>query len=201
MCANKIKYVTIICIGLCLAGCLGTMWSSANLIYDRNAFYKQMHDYEINTAVHQALLNNHLLNQPNCLIDTAVFNGDILLAGHVSTAVMKDRVMQLMSRIPQHRTIYNQITVQSIDNNEFLDSWITGEIRSQIFTDATISPKAFKIVTADQIVYLMGDVQKSEAQRVITIARNTGGVQKVISLLKLYQLQQLSTRPSMLQQF
>ena len=67
----------------------------------------------------------------------------------------------------------------------FSDCWITAKIRSRIFTDSSIAPKDFKIVTVDGIVYLMGEVREEQAARVIDIARETKGVLRVVKLLRI----------------
>ena len=72
--------------------------------------------------------------------------------------------------------------------NTVLDDWITTKIRSQIFADSAIDPHVFKVVTSDQIVYLMGDVSPSEAKRVVQIASACDGVRRVVTLLKYYNL-------------
>ena len=73
------------------------------------------------------------------------------------------------------------------------DSWITAKIRSQIMTDSEINPRTFKIVTADQVVYLMGDVVSEQADWVISIAKKTSGVLRVVKLLKYYHLTDQAT--------
>ncbi len=68
------------------------------------------------------------------------------------------------------------------------DNWITTKIRSKILADSTIDPNDFKVVTADQIVYLMGDVIPEQAAKVIHIARTCTGVKRVVKLFKYYNL-------------
>jgi len=42
------------------------------------------------------------------------------------------------------------------------------------------------VVTSDRIVYLMGDVRKEQAEKVINIARFTSGVEWVVKMLKYF---------------
>ena len=73
------------------------------------------------------------------------------------------------------------------------DSLITAKIRSQIVADSEINPRAFKVVTSDGVVYLMGDVIPTQADWVVEIARNTAGVLTVVKLFKYYQLSDNAT--------
>ena len=118
----------------------------------------------------------------------AVFNGDLLLVGHVPELALREEIMRRISNISGFRRVFNQIDVADLPNNSMNDSWITTKIRSQIFADSTIDPNVFKVITSDNIVYLMGDVQPNQATKVIDIARNTEGVVRVVKLFKYYNL-------------
>ncbi len=73
-------------------------------------------------------------------------------------------------------------------DNTVQDAWITAKIRSQVVADASIEPRQFKVVTADRIVYLMGDVMPEQGARVIHVARYTEGVRRVVKLFNYYRL-------------
>lgn len=45
-------------------------------------------------------------------------------------------------------------------------------------------PTRIKVVTENGVVYLMGLVKDYEAEQAIHIARNAGGVQRVVNLLE-----------------
>ena len=67
------------------------------------------------------------------------------------------------------------------------DGWITAKIRIGILQDSSIDPDQFKIVTVDELVYLMGDVIPAQALKVIMISRNCDGVRRVVKLFRYYQ--------------
>lgn len=168
-----------------LLGCSSSsLWTGASLVYDRHDVYKKLDDYHLYVKVNNALTVDSLFKTPNCALDIAVFNGDILVAGHVPTPEINAELQRRLSNIKGYRRFFNEVRVRDIPANTLQDSWLTTKIRSQIFADSSIDPNAFKVITADATVYLMGDVRPSEAATVINIARRTTGVVHVVKVLK-----------------
>lgn len=178
-----------------LSGCIGTLWTGASTLYDRHYMYLKLNDYHLSAQVNEVLAVNKTFVNEACIIDIAVFNGDILLAGHLPSAEMMEEFNARINKVHGYRRLFNKMVIKQASSNSVQDSWITGKIRSQIFADSSINPKAFKIVTTDRIVYLMGDVQPDQAEKVVNIARNTEGVVKVVKLLR--YLVYLSTQKNM----
>ena len=174
--------------GILLAGCWGSsLWTGANLVYDRYDVYKEVSDFELSAAVNRALYKDKVFKCAACAVDVAVFNGDILLAGHVPNVHLRTEAQKRIT-IPGYRRIFNQLSISPLASNTVEDSWITAKIRSGTLRDASIDPDQFKIVTADNIVYLMGDVIPGQARNVVLIARSTDGVKRVVKLFKYYHL-------------
>lgn len=169
-----------------LSGCLGSVWTGASMVYDRHNVYKKLNDYHLLTEVNTALYKDKLLKQKKCALDVAAFNGDILIAGHVPSQELMDELQKRLSHVTGYRRLFNETSVSTMESNSIQDSWITAKIRSQIFADDSIDPKVFKIITSDRIVYLMGDVKKREANKVIEIARYTEGVARVVKALNYF---------------
>ena len=172
-----------------LTGCLGTVWTGATLVYDRHNVYNSLSDFKLAAQAGHLLAKDNTFKQPGCLLDLAVFHGDILLAGHVPTPELRQLAVERLNGVSGYRTLYNQIAIVEQDKSVgFLDGWITAKIRSRIFADSSIAPKEFKVVTVDGIVYLMGEVREAQAEKVITIARKTNGVRRVVKLLHVLTL-------------
>lgn len=171
-----------------LSGCISSLWTGANLIYDRHQIYKQVDDFQLSADASRALFKDRRLKARDCYVDLTVFNGDLLVSGHVPTPELRQMVQQRLATLTGYRRIFFQISLQSEPGPLVQDSWITTQIRSRIVADSRIDPKAFKVVTSDRIVYVMGDVLPSQANRVIQIARTTAGVKRVVNLLKYYNL-------------
>lgn len=172
----------------CLTGCITNVWTGVSLVYDRHNIYKKLSDYQLAANASRALYKDKMFKRADCSIDLAIINGDILLAGHVPTDILRQEAFQRITDLCGYRRIFNQLAIGQIANDSLQDDWITAKIRSQIFTDAAIDPHQFKVVTSERIVYLMGDVIPTEANRVIHIARSCSGVKRVVKLFKYYNL-------------
>lgn len=174
---------------LMLSGCLGSVITTgASLFYDRHNLYKKAGDFNLSGLAGHALYQDRRLKCRYCYLDLEVFNGDILLAGHVPTRSLRALAKSRIERISGYRRIFIQVGIQKRGRNTLQDTWITAKIRSQIISDSHINPKKVKVVTADNIVYLMGDVLPNQGKKVIEIARHTAGVKRVVKLFNYYQL-------------
>lgn len=171
-----------------LTGCIGSLWTGAGLVYDRHQVINTLSDYQLFIDTTRALFANDALRCHLCHLDVTVFNGDILVAGHLESEEMRQEAYRRLSQLTGYRRLFKEISVQPIRVNIAKDSWITAKIRSKIVADSEIDPRTFKIITTDQIVYLMGDVMSNQAQWVTDIARNTDGVIRVVKLFKYYHL-------------
>lgn len=183
------QILVILLLSSCLSSCVGSLWTGASLVYDRHDVYKKLNDYHLLVKVNDVLAVNRTFNQPGCVLDIAVFNGDILVAGHVPTEELFEELRSRLAKLREYRRLFNEVHVKVIPSNSVQDTWITTKIRSQIFADDSIDPNAFKVITSDRVVYLMGDVKPDEAEKVVTMARFTKGVKKVIKVMKYFTYQ------------
>jgi osmotically-inducible protein OsmY len=151
--------------------------------------YKKLNDYRLYVDVTNALFFDKKLKGEGKSLDIAVLNGDVLIVGHLPTHELLIEEKQRLTKVNKYRRLFNQISISDSPANTIQDGWITTKIRSGIFADDSIDPNAFKVVTSDRIVYLMGDVKKDEADKVIAIARKTEGVLRVVTLMKYFTYQ------------
>ncbi|MGL5741918.1 MAG: BON domain-containing protein [Legionella sp.] len=173
----------------CLSGCVGGLWTGATMVYDRHDVYKKLDDYSLYLKVNNAITVDNTFKSPQCVIDIAVFHGDILIVGHVPTREMQAELRRRLSQVKGYRRLFDEVGVNRVASNSVQDRWITTKIRSQVFADSSIDPNSFKVVTSEQIVYLMGDVHSEQAVKVIHIARQTTDVVRVVNMLQFFTYQ------------
>ncbi len=173
-----------------LSGCadVSGVWTGVMLVYDRHNVYKKIDDYQIGARANRLLFADERLRCEKCAIDLAVFHRDVLLTGHVPTRALREEANARLEHLGGVRKKHNQLAVSVKSDHTLQDSWVTAKIRSQVVADAEIDPRQFKVVTADGIVYLMGDMLPGQAARVIQIARQTDGVIRVVKLFNYYRL-------------
>jgi osmotically-inducible protein OsmY len=67
------------------------------------------------------------------------------------------------------------------------DAYITSKVKTQFMTENKFQPNHVKVVTDDNVVYLMGIVTTKEADDATEIARSTSGVTKVVRVFEITQ--------------
>lgn len=183
-----LKTGSVFVITLLLNACIADVWTGVNLVYDRHNIYIKANDFQLAANISRALYRDKQFKRPDCSIEVAVFNLDVLMVGHVPTQALRQEAQARIEAIPGIRRFFNQLELSRGDENPLLDSWITTTIRSEILADSSIDPHHFKIVTSDQIVYIMGNAMPDQAQKVIDYARRCRDVKRVVKLLKYYHL-------------
>lgn len=182
-----LKYSSIF-VSLLLAGCITNVWTGATLLYDRHNLYLKIDDAQLAGRANHAIYRDKTFKRNDCIIEVAIFNGDVLLLGQVPTEELRSIATERIANIPKIRRFFNQLIVGDAKIDTILDSFITAKIRSRIFADSSIDPHQFKVITFNQIVYLMGDVIPQQANIVILMARQTNSVLRVVKLFKYYNL-------------
>ena len=175
-------------LSLLLTSCITDIWTGATVVYDRHNIYKKVSDFKLAADANRALYKDQVFKRADCSLDLAVINGDMLLVGHVPTDALRQEAQSRVAVVRGYRRFFNQLAVGQPADHTLQDDWITTKIRSLIFADSNIDPHVFKVVTSDQIVYLMGDVIPAEAAHVVRIARSCAGVKRVVKLFKYYHL-------------
>lgn len=171
-----------------LSGCISDVWTGANLVYDRHHIYIKVDDFQLNANANRALYHDNAFKGNGCSLELAVFNRDLLIVGRVPTEALRQEAYARLRRLVGIRRLFHRLNIGPVTANAVEDSWITTKIRSQILADSSIDPHAFKVITYEQIVYLMGDVVPNQANKVILFARQWTDVSRVVTLFRYYHL-------------
>lgn len=173
-----------------LSGCLNTVWTGANLIYDRHHVYKKINDFNLVANARRVLFKDEYFKQQGCVLDFAAFNGTLLVAGHLPSKYLRNLAYERIVSQGGYLRFFNQISVGNANDadNTIEDSWLSAKIRAQILTDSSLDPNAFKIITVDRIVYILGDVLPNQGTKILHIASSTHGVLRVVNLLQYFRL-------------
>ncbi|MCX7116114.1 MAG: BON domain-containing protein [Gammaproteobacteria bacterium] len=179
--------LVVLVVTFLLNGCVTQIWTGVSLVYNRHSLYHEIGDYRLGIEANHLIFKDELFRTKLSFVDVAAFNGDLLLAGHVPTQDLKQELIHRVSQLSMPYHLYNEVVIGNVVGQSLNDTWITTNIRTQIFADSSIDPHAFKVVTTDGVVYLMGEARPAQAKRVIQFARETEGVRRVVTLLKYYQ--------------
>ncbi|HAR29973.1 MAG TPA: phospholipid-binding protein [Gammaproteobacteria bacterium] len=114
-----------------------------------------------------------------------VYNGIMLLAGQVESDALK-QLAEERATVPNIRAVHNEIEVMPPISMvaRANDSWLTTKIKTQMFSDAELVAGKIKVVTVNNIVFLMGILPREEADRAVEIARGVYGVKKIVKVFE-----------------
>ena len=119
-------------------------------------------------------------------INVTSYNRNVLLTGEAPSAQVKSKAETMIKNITNIRGITNEIVVgeKSTISSRSNDAYLTTKVKTQFVTENKFSANFVKVVTENNVVYLLGIVTKPEADAAAEIASNTNGVSKVVKLFE-----------------
>lgn len=180
-----------------LSGCVGAVLGGAavggNSALDRRTTGAQADDgvMEVrvkNTALTYLRQNNQTEGyEPK--LSVVSYNRRILLLGQVPTEADKAFVEQVARAEQSATQVYNYINVAAPTRtfgNISADTWNTSKVRTALLGIQGVYPGRVKIVTYDNVTYVMGILTPAEQAAVTEKVSTTAGVQKVVTLYENY---------------
>jgi osmotically-inducible protein OsmY len=119
-------------------------------------------------------------------VNVTSYNRNVLLTGEVPDDATKAKAEALLKEIENIRAVTNEIAVgpKSSISSRSNDTYITSKVKTKFVTENQFPANYVKVVTENSVVYLMGIVNKTEADAAVEIARNTDGVTKVVKVFE-----------------
>jgi osmotically-inducible protein OsmY len=119
-------------------------------------------------------------------VNVTSYNRNVLLTGEVPDAAAKAKAELLVKEIVNIRAITNEIAVgpKASLSSRSNDTYITSKVKTKFVTEGKFSANYVKVVTENSVVYLLGIVNKTEADAAADIASNTDGVSKVVKVFE-----------------
>ena len=155
------------------------------VIYDQRSYQTINQDHNARSIAQYRLSNDSLLKGKSH-ISISVFNNVALLVGRAETPKMRNYAYQIVSKIPNIRRIYNEISIGTLTSaiQQANDTWITTKIRTLMLGKYGLRSSNLKVITQNNIVYLMGIVTPKQAAMAADVARQISGVTKVIKVFE-----------------
>lgn len=149
-------------------------------------FGQQLDDENIET---KAVVNIHAADKAydEAHVIVVSYNGYVLLAGQVQTEALKIKATEVVRKIRDVRRIYNELEVSAPSSamSRTSDSWITAKVKSWMLGSSEVEGGRVKVVTENGTVFLMGLASQEEEKRIVKMASEISGAQRVVSLLEL----------------
>ena len=173
---------------LVLAGCPAAIIGGGAVAYgtieDRRTSGTMIDDDSIETRISRGVRGRY---GENTHVNVTSFNRSVLLTGEVPEEARRTEIEKLAQGAGNVRNIANELQVGTPSSlgARANDSYITTKVKGRILDSNKVNPIHVKVVTEAGVVYLMGIVTEQEAADAVDVARNTGGVVKVVRIFDL----------------
>jgi len=159
--------------------------AAAVILYDHRDVKAIFQDNNTVYDIKQKLIANQDISL-QCHIVVSSYNGTVLLAGQAPTQALKDKITQITKTIPNIKRLYNELTIEapSSELTRTSDAWITTKVKTQLLATDALKSGQFKVITENGTVFLMGIVNRSQAQLAVDVSRHIDGVQKVVKVFE-----------------
>lgn len=159
--------------------------TGAGLAYDHYRVERGINDRYIAVQIESAIYSLPDTYE-NSNISIATFDSMVLLSGQAKTKEQRAQIVQIAKTVPNIKRLYNFITIgePTSVSTDINDAWITTKVKSSILSQRTLDASNIKVVTVDHIVYLLGKLERDQADTTIDIARETKGVKKVVTMFE-----------------
>jgi osmotically-inducible protein OsmY len=186
---KKFRWFVLLFVIPYLLGCaitaVGGSAVAASASLDRRTTGTIIEDQAIELKSYRAIqVDEELAKQTH--INITSYNTAVLITGESPLDEMQQKVITLITGVDKVTHVYNEITIAAPSSmvSRSSDVYITAKVKTKLFADKILSGLVVKIVTEKGVVYLMGLVTRVEAEIATKIARETGGVQKVVKLFQ-----------------
>lgn len=169
----------------CAAAVVTTGATGAAAAYDRRTAGTLLEDQSIELKAGNAFFEDKEIKD-NTHVNVTSYNQVVLLTGEAPTEELIQKIVKIVQDIPKVKHVYNELTLAapSALSSRSSDSLITAKVKTSLLTNEKTEGLRVKIVTENGVVYLMGLVTREEAEPITEVARQVGGVQKVVKLFQ-----------------
>jgi osmotically-inducible protein OsmY len=111
-------------------------------------------------------------------VNVTSYNRNVLLTGEVPDDAAKANAEAFVKSITNVRNPKSSLSSRSND------TYLTSKVKTKFLTENSFQANYVKVVTENSVVYLLGLVNKAEADAATEIARTTDGVDKVVKVFE-----------------
>lgn len=122
----------------------------------------------------------------NSHIEPVSFARVVLLVGETPDPALKASAEKIAQSTPYVTKVYNELAVQKpvSFSQKSKDTWITSAVKSSLLVKSGLRSGSIKVITENNVVYLMGLVTRKQADLAVEGARRVDGVQRVVKVFE-----------------
>jgi len=182
-----IALLPILLLQACAPVVVGGAAVGASMLHDRRPAKVVLTDEQNELRVYSRIGEEQELAEQTSVGVTS-YNAVVLLTGQAQTPRQKARVEEIAATVPDVKRVVNEIQVSDGAGlvSESHDVYITSRVKLALF-DLDLpdfDPSRVKVVTEQDVVYLMGLVKPDEAAAVVEKVRYVNGVKRVVKVFE-----------------
>ena len=126
---------------------------------------------------------------PSAHVNATSYNRRVLLTGEAPSDEAKKQIEDTIRGIDNVKDVVNEMQVAGASSYAArgADSLVTSNVKARMVSNGKFSPMHVKVVTEAGVVYLMGIVDKQEAEAAVDVARTSSGVSRVVKVFEYMQ--------------
>lgn len=175
----------------CAAVLFGGVATGVYLAHDRRSTGSIVDDQAIEIWARRTLDQDQELEGP-AHINVLSHNGWVLLTGQVPNARTRDRAEYLVREDERVREVFNELVIgpPSTFETQSQDALVTTQVKASLFRVQMedFDPSRVRVTTEQGVTYLMGLVTPAEADAATEVARQVGGVERVVRVFEYVDL-------------
>lgn len=119
-------------------------------------------------------------------VNVTSYNYNVLISGEVPDESTKTEIGKIVSDITNVLNVNNDLAVSNISSlaSRSNDGLITSNVKLRFVNDKRFNADHIKVITENGTVYLMGLVNRAEADAATDVASTTRGVQRVVRMFE-----------------
>jgi len=181
---------SLACATTLLNGCIPlavtAVGAGALVASDRRTTGTQLDDEMIENKI-TGVINERFKVEHHAVVTS--YDGVVLLTGQVASAKDKADIAEIARTTPKVRSVLDELVVGPMAGARIRtnDALITSKVKARFVEAKSFSANHVKVVTEQNVVYLMGIVRPVEGDEAVHIARTTSGVERVVKLFEYFQ--------------
>jgi len=118
----------------------------------------------------------------NAHVSATSYNRRVLLTGQAPSEEAKKQIADTIRGIDNVREVIDEVQIAGASSyaTRGADALITSNVKARMVNNGKFSPTHVKVVTEQGVVYLMGLLDRQEAEAAVEVARTTSGVARVV---------------------
>jgi osmotically-inducible protein OsmY len=119
-------------------------------------------------------------------VSATVFNHELLLVGQALSESSKMKAEEAVKATPGVTKIYNRITIQEPLGAlaTISDSTLTSDVKGRLLGTKDLKSSQFKIVSEDNVVYLMGIASREQTEMAIKTIQQIARVKRIVTIVQ-----------------